>query len=116
MADETFDFGLAKEFVNYLSDDGNHYAVVCRKGYVASGAFGAPVCAENAFPRLPVHRKPRYVHLEAAPDVNGKVLKRKVVCNASILTAFAASGTPINPTIDGIAWEVTGFTGEHTVG
>jgi|SRR5882724_5909584 len=111
---ETFTNGLSRQTYSYASDSNRTYVVESRKGFAAIS--GMPQV--NGTPNLPVHMRPRKVHLLAQTPQNGKLAHREIpITTAQLITYFIAvqNGNGVNNTVnlDGQSWTVMGYTGEY---
>jgi hypothetical protein len=111
---ETFTNGLTKQTYRYNSDSTKSYVIESRLGFAAISKL--TVVAGS--PNLPVHSRPRKLHLQATTPVNGKLGKRQVPCDlVSIIDDFNAlqggTGSNVQVSLDGQQWTVLGYTGEY---
>lgn len=99
----------ASVLVDYLSDDGNHYAIPMRDEF--KGIIGMAAAAAG-LPPLPKGVKTRKLHIECTELVDGKLKRRSYPFNEATVPAHLAV---IGPK-DGVSWRVRGFTGEKRRG
>lgn len=97
-----------KVLVDYLSDDGNHYAISMPKKYLAASQMTQITAGSSGtFRSKPARFFPRHYWLNGL-NAAGKLVRRKLIYNAG---TNIAQGTVF--TIDGITFETSGYVGER---
>lgn len=92
----------------YDSDDGNTYLISMRNVYATASGLSL---SSSGTP-LPKNSKPRHVWI-SADNGSGHILRRKFPASkAKMATYEGTGGTATVSGIDGLTWNVHGFTGE----
>lgn len=98
----------------YVSDVGEVYLILMDQtmGQIAGSGLtlATRINAGNAV-RPPRGFKPRGVHWQG--ELNGRAVRKFIVCNGGSDDALYSSGTSVGLTIDGVAGTTTGRRGEQ---
>lgn len=114
---QAFTDGLSRIVGEYTTDAATVFNISVREGYAGAAVSG--ITANGGTPSIPVRFRARCLHLKSTTAPNGAILQRKVPCNLTQIVLFfgalqAGTGGNIQITgLDGLNWEVTGYTGEY---